>query len=160
MNKNRKSLLKWLTILPFAILLGYGIASYLQMENKFFWVGGFVMGVVISVFWILYQINEYEAIDKISNKDFLETSHQKEWSYDEKYWTRFRVLLKAQMIDIEIFDNAPTQILARFDQVEILLKKKQENIQLSVKNMGFNYSPDNGANYRILTRIVQALEEK
>lgn len=156
--KTKKSIKKFIFILPFGILLGLIILLTLVKPFTIYWPFGILIGLIITTYSILVNINDYNAIDNLPLRDFLESKHQYTFKYDPYIWSEFDSLIEKQFTDYKVYKNTPEEIVVKVENSTIRMKQNNDELLLTVERNAFDFIPDRGRNYRMLMRIIKALK--
>ena len=144
--------------LPFGIVAGVLIILIIWGIDPFYWQMGVLLGFAISLFVIMLNINEYNSIEHIALKDYLESKHRIKFPDNEVIWNNFSELIEKQFIKHDIITDNPNEIIVLVSNSIIKMKRINEEIELSIGRKAFRFLPDKGQNYLMFQRIVRALD--
>lgn len=156
-SKTRKALWKYLQYLPVGLLLGYIVHRYLIGLDHIYWGVIITAGSVISLFVILYNVNEYNAIEGLPDADFLESRHVRVFASTPELRQRFEFILELQfeVYDTPIWTDDKFKVSTRNTVIKVVFE--EDETTLTVRKKGLSIYPDRGHNYRILRGIEKAL---
>lgn len=155
----KKTIIKFFLYLPFGIMLGMLGILFLEGTSPFYWQIGLLIGVVITTYFIIINVNEYNSFDDISSEDYLESRHVYKFRYDPVIWDEFNTLLEKQFTNHKIYKNRPSEVVVKVENSIVKMKHHNDELMLSVERNSFDFIPDRANNYQMLRRIVSALKE-
>lgn len=127
--------------------------------SPFYWHLGVLIGVVITTYFILVNVNDYNAIDDIAIEDFLESNHRHIFQYSPEVWDEFNALIEKQFTRYKVYDYRSDEITVKVENSIVKMKHDKDELILSVERSSFDFIPDRAYNYQMLKRIVSALEK-
>ena len=153
-RKIKKMASKTLLILPIAMLL---IDIIFGLEKTF--ISLFFMGFITSFGIIFWNWFDYEKFNKISNVDFMESTHKLTIENTIENWNSLNKFLNSQIIEynpIIITENViKVQITRKFIDSVLLIEKKDSKLNLSIKRNYFSILPDLANNYQLLMIVLE-----
>lgn len=155
----KKAIIKFFLHLPFGILLGMLCCLFFVGTSPFYWQLGLLIGVVITTYFILVNVNDYNSFDAISSEDYLESHHQYKFNYDPDIWDEFNALIEKQFTSYKVYRNRADEIVVKVENSIVKMEHRNDELILSVERGSFDFIPDRASNYQMLNRIVHALKK-
>lgn len=155
----KKAIKKFFFHLPIGIILGMICCLFFVGTSPFYWQIGLLIGVIITTYFILVNVNDYNSIDDISSEDYLESNHLYKFQYDLQVWNEFNALIEKQFTKYKVYKNNPEEIIVKVENSIVKMKHHNDELILSVERSSFLFIPDRASNYQMLRRIVSALEK-
>ncbi|EDM44105.1 glycine cleavage system aminomethyltransferase T [unidentified eubacterium SCB49] len=151
--KLTKFIIKTLYFFPVGFILGLLSNGFNFNDLIMPLLYGFILGFII-VFWNVF---EYEKYSNISSVDFLESRHKKTIPYSLENWQKIKQLLQLQFLDLQIIrqtdDFMEVIILQRTSNSALIIKKKEDVIELDIHNLYWKFLPDFAVNYRLISKL-------
>lgn len=157
--KTAKILKKSLFLLPTGILFGMAIILWIQGIDPFYWQIGILIGVGLTIYYMILNINDYNSIDEISMDDYLESNHTYKTSYDEQIWGRFKILIEQQFTNYKVYNNQPNEIIVKVEYSILKMTRNQTDLFLTIERKSFDFMPDRGHNYLLLKKIIKIINQ-
>ncbi|MDX1362982.1 MAG: hypothetical protein R3243_02155 [Arenibacter latericius] len=156
-EKVSKSILKSLVLLP----IGLSLWVLINGVNLDYWGITILAGFVISFGIIFWNIFDYEKLDNIDMKDFLESSHSLTLKNKGDNWESINEMVKNQFVKLEVLEKSENHIKVQVHQKIIdsilTVKKSDHDIVVEIYKKHMKFMPDKAQNYKILKRIEKGL---
>lgn len=154
MTKSRKFLLKTVYFFPFGFLI-WMMPNGFQMSLLGI---SFIAGIAIALFFVFWNLFEYEKFDEIHVDDFLESQHTVLIDCNDANWNRVKKIHNFQDTKVERISTSESFIEYQIDQriIDSVLQveKVNDKIKMTIKRKYFGHLLDMAGNYRTLKKIV------
>jgi len=157
-SKFSKIVTKFIFHLPFAICGGLILVWFIWKFDPFYWQIGLFVGVIYSLYYILVNINDYNAFEDLEPKDYLESRHRTTLPNDINTWEKFNDLLEKQFEEYTVDKDKLDEVTVKVQNSIVKMKREKEGIELLVKREHLSFLPDRGKNFKMFRRIISALE--
>lgn len=150
-KKSHKIFRQYVIHSPFGISGGNLTRFVLFGVQPLYWQVGSVLVLLIGLYFILVNINDYNSSENIDVKYFSAPRHSIGFDYHPIFAEKFTHLFAEQFVSYEVFKPCNQSITAKIENSTIQLNQVKVKIELVVEKSYFTFFTDRERNKTLLT---------
>ena len=154
---------KVLIIWPIGILIALAFDTFYQIE----WISPLLIGLIISLGRVFWNVFEYDKFNSIEEKDYLESKHKISFPNSPAMLDMIRDQTQGVFANVVLVDKEDEQGFWLFDVANsrsqftsfMMVNFSSDNIVVTIKPKYFSFLPNRAENYRIIHRLKKRAEK-